>query len=173
MRSALIVLSVAALAASAPGAAARPSPDKLYDALLAAKGNGVLPTATQPGGQSRRHHAVGEMLISYKSSLSRIAYVVFPTHADALANFADGIAALKKIRLIRKVERRLPGLPRPSVRVDASAGGVGVTQITFVAGNVEVAGQSVRRKATSGNVKLANRLAQVALNHLRSVEQRV
>jgi hypothetical protein len=113
------------------------------------------------------------MLINFKGGRSRIGYVVFPRHADALANFADGIAALKKIHLIRKVERRLPGLPRPSLRVDASQGGVGVTQITFVSDNVEVVGQSVRLKATSGDVKLAKRLAHLALNHLRTVEKRV
>ena len=167
----LLAACVAALAAAAAASAGSPSPKALYNALLAAPVNGTPPTPTRPGSNSKRHHVVGEMLIDFNGGHSRIAYVVFPTHTDALGNYADGIRALKKIRSVTKVAKTVPGLPKPSVLVDATQSGIGVTQVTFVSGNVELVSQSVRVGKKSGNEKLAKSLAALALKHLRSVEK--
>jgi hypothetical protein len=125
----------------------------------------------RPGSQSKRHHVVGELLVNFNGGHSRIAYVVFPTHTDALGNYEDGIRALKLIPSVRKVKKPVRGLPQPSILVDASQSGIGVTQISFVFGNVEIAAQSVREQAKSGNEKLARSLAGLALRHLKSVEK--
>lgn len=114
---------------------------------------------------------VGELLVNFNGGHSRIAYVVFPTHTDALGNYEDGIRALKLIPSVRKVKKPVRGLPQPSILVDASQSGIGVTQISFVFGNVEIAAQSVREQAKSGNEKLARSLAGLALRHLKSVEK--
>jgi hypothetical protein len=170
MKRVLVVAVLAAIAAPTASAAA-PSPKALYNALLAARLSGTEPTPTQPGAVSRRHHVVGEMLINFSGGRTRIAYVVFPTYKDALGNYADGLRALKKIRSVRKVAKTLAGLPKPSVLVDATQNGIGVTQVTFVSGNVELVSQSIKLHAQNGGEKLAKRLAALALRHLRSVEK--
>src|SRR5579859_1594362 len=171
MKRTFLAVCVVALATAVAASAGSPSPKALYNALLVSPVSGVTPTPTRAGSNSRRHHVVGEMLINFDGGHSRIAYVVFPTHADALANYADGIQALKKIRSVRKVEKSVVGLPRPSVLVDATQSGIGVTQVSFVFDNVEMAAQSIRINAKSGNEKLARSLAALALRHLRSVEK--
>jgi hypothetical protein len=171
MKRILVAVSVVALTTAVAASAGSPSPKALYNALLVSPVKGVTPTPTRPGSSSRRHHVVGELLINFNGGHSRIAYVVLPTHADALGNYADGIRALKKIRSVRKVEKSVPGLPKPSVLVDASQSGIGVTQISFIFDNVEIAAQSIRLQAKSGNEKLARSLAVLALEHLRSVEK--
>jgi len=171
MKRMLVAASVAALTTAVAASAGSPSPKALYNALLVSPVKGVTPTPTRPSGNSARHHVVGELLINFNGGHSRIAYVVLPTHADAMANYADGIRALKKIRSITKVEKTVPGLPKPSVLVNATQSGIGVTQISFVFDNVEIASQSIRVRAKSGSEKLAKSLAGLALEHLRSVEK--
>ena len=162
---------VAALAVATPAAAGRRAPRALYNALLASHVSGTTATPTQAGAVSKRHHVVGEMLFDFGGGRSRIAYVVFPTHADALGNYADGVSALKKLTAVRKVVKNVAGLPKPSVRVDASQNGLGVTQITFVSENVELVSQSIQLNAKTGNEKLARKLAGLALTHLRAIEK--
>ena len=170
-RRAAFVIAVAALTLAAPAAAGGPKPRALYNALLASHVSGTSATPTRPGAVSTRHHVVGEMLFDFSDGRSRIAYVVFPTHADALGNYADGVSALKKLTAVRKVVKNVAGLPRPSVRVDAAQSGLGVTQITFVSANVELVSQSIQLNAKTGNEKLARRLAGLALTHLRAIEK--
>jgi hypothetical protein len=157
--------------AAAAASAGSPSPKALYNALLASPVSGTVPTPTRPGTQAKRHHVVGEMLVNFADGKSRIAYVVFPSHADALGNYRDGIGALKFIHAVRKILKPVPGLPKPSILVDASQSGIGVTQVSFVVGNVEIAAQTVRVNAKTGNEKRARSLAQLALSHLRKVEK--
>jgi len=160
------------LAATAISAvAAVPTPKALYKALLESPVAGAKPRAVQPGPNSTRHHVVGEAEIDYAGGSKRIVYVVFPTHADAVGNHADGVRQLKAIHGISKIEKPVPGLPKPSVLVDASEGRLGVTQVTFVAGNVEIAAQSIKANAKDGDEKVAKSVAQLALRHLRSVEK--
>jgi hypothetical protein len=167
----ILVTGVALALATAAAASATPSPKALYNALLATRLSGVEPTPAKPGTQALRHHVVGEMLINFSGGRTRIAYVVFPKHADALGNYADGLAALKKIGSVRKVRKTVAGLPKPSVLVDASQNGIGVTQVTFVSDNVELVSQSIKLNATTGDEKLARSLAQLALRHLKTVEK--
>ena len=171
MKRILVMTLAALLTAAATASAGSPSPKALYNALLVAPVKGATPTPGRPGSLSRRHHVVGELLITFANGHSRIVYGVFPTHADALGNYADGIKALKKIRSVTKVAKTVPGLPKPSVLVNATQSGIGVTQVTFVFGNVELVSQSIREQAKSGNEKLAKSLAGLALRHLKSVEK--
>lgn len=149
-----------------------PAPKALYKALLHSPVAGAKPKVVRPGPNSTRHHVVGEVEIDYAGGSKRIVYVVFPTHADAVGNHTDGVRQLKTIRGISKIEKTVPGLPKPSVLVDASEGRIGVTQVTFVAGNVEIAAQSIKPNARTGGEKAATSVAQLALRHLRSVEKR-
>jgi hypothetical protein len=167
----MVLVVVLAAFASAASAFAAPSPKALYNALLATPLSGTTPTPSRPGSTSRRHHVVGEILVNFSGGRTRIAYVVFPNHADALGNYRDGVSVLKRIGAVRKIKKPVPGLPRPSILVDAFQSRIGVTQITFLSGNVEIAAQSVRTNAKSGNEKLAKSLAQLALRHLRTVEK--
>lgn len=167
----VVAATLAVALATAVAASAAPSPKALYNALLVQAVKGATPTPTRPGSQAKRHHVVGELLINFSGGRSRIAYVVFPTHADALGNYEDGIRALKFIHSVRKIKTLIPGLPKPSVLVNASQSGIGVTQITFVSGNVELVSQTVRLNAQGGNEKLAKTLAVLALTHLRKVEK--
>lgn len=171
MKRMLVVASVAALVGPLAASARTPSPKALYNALLATRLSGAIPTPTQPGTTSKRHHVVGEMLIDFPDGRTRVAYVVFPTHADTLGNYADGLRALKKIHSVRKIAKTVPGLPKPSVLVNASQTGIGVTQVTFVSDNVELVSQSIKVNATSGDEKQAKKLALLALRHLKSIEK--
>jgi len=170
-RRIVVVALAVALACTAAASAAGPSPRALYNALLASHVNGTPATVTQTGSTSRRHHVIGEMLVNFSGGRTRLAYVVFPKHADALGNYADGLLALKKIKSVRKIEKTVPGLPKPSVLVDASQNGLGVTQVTFVSDNVELVSQSIKVNAIGGDEKQAKRLALLALRHLQSVEK--
>jgi hypothetical protein len=160
------------LTAAITAVAAVPSPKGLYMTLLESPVAGAKPTAVRPGANSKRHHVVGEVEIDFAGGSKRIVYVVFPTHADAVGNHADGVRALKTIHGISKIEKSVRGLPKPSVLVDARDGGLGVTQVTFVVDNVEIATQSIRRGAKTGDEKAAKNVAQLALQHLRSIQKR-
>jgi hypothetical protein len=149
------------------------SPRALYKALLA----GAIPrsqlpagfhssttNAIQIGALQKRHHAVGEVSIdlSDDDQNASIVYVVFPTRADALGNFADG---LKDIRTQKGVTigGAARGLPKPSVVVRISGLGQRVTQVSFVVGNVGVNAFSVR------GLPEATSLALLGLKHLNAV----
>jgi hypothetical protein len=176
-----LVAAVAALAlgAAAVAAAAGPSPQKLYRALLTARfsapaGFSVTRTVEKtPGPNPRRHHVAGEVEIDLNGGQGAIVYVVFPTGADALAAYGDGLRGLKTIKGVVSVRSSVPGLPRPSLLVDASANGLGVTQVTFVSGTVEIATETAVRGGTHGDEAGTVRLAQAALRHLAAVERRV
>jgi len=128
----------------------------------------------QPGAASKRHHVVGEVELDLTGKNGgRIVYVVFPAHADALGNYADGLRALKTVGGVEKVRKTLSGLPQPSVLVDASVNAVGITQVTYVTENVEIAAQSLEIKAPNGGEQKALALARFALRHLHAVETRL
>jgi hypothetical protein len=112
---------------------------------------------------------VGDVEISLNGDRARIVYVIFPAQADALGNHADGVRQLKTEKGIVKVQSPVPGLPKPSVLVNASVNGLGVTQVSFVFGDAEIAVQTLRPNARSGYVKSTLSLAGFALDHLRAV----
>jgi hypothetical protein len=128
----------------------------------------------QPGSTSKHHHVVGEVELDLAGANGgRIVYVVFPAHVEALGNYDDGLRVLKTLAGVEKVRKTLAGLPQPSILVDASVNAVGITQVTYVTGNVEIAAQSLKVKAPNGGEQTALALARFALRHLHAVEARV
>ena len=128
----------------------------------------------QPGTTSRHHHVVGEVeMILTGPRGGRVVYVVFPIHADALANHSEGVRELKAVGGVKKVRKQLAGLPKPNLLVDASVNLIGITQVSFVAENLEIATQSIVPNAPSGNERDAIALARFALRHLHAVEARL
>ena len=164
MKRLLVTTAVAVLTGS-------PSPKALYQALLESPVSGARPVVVQRGFNSKRHHVVGEVEIDFGGGRTRILYGVFPTRADAVADLADGVAGLKNVHGVSKVEKSVPGFPKPSLLVDATQNGLGVTQLTFVSGNVVSVAQLLKPKAKNGGEKVATSVAQLALRHLRSVEK--
>jgi len=164
-----VALAVAAVA----------SPKALVQALLAARVappagfSSPMTTKAVPGADPRRHHVVGEVEIDFNGGSARVVFAVFPTRADALGNHADGLRILPTEKGVHSYRTAVPGLPRPSVIVEASAGDVGVTQISFVADNVEVAAQTAVLHAKQGNPPATLELATFALRQLRAVERHV
>jgi hypothetical protein len=163
------------------GAAANPSPQKVYQALLTTRiSASELPAGfssprtvkNTPGPTPKRHHVVGEVEIDLNGGQSAIVYVVFPTKADALTAYDDGVRELKTTKGVVAVRSPAPGLPKPSVSVDASASGLGITQVTLVSGNVEIATETARHGGKHGDRAGTVTLAKAALRHLAAVERR-
>jgi hypothetical protein len=157
------------------------SPKALYQTLLKAPVAG-LPAGyqlldvgkTTPSPQAKRHHTLGEVSISVTKSGTagaRILYIVFPTPADALADWNDGARRLPKVRLTP------PGIvPKPSAMFNApvttkdSAGKpvtYGTTTLAYVTGNVIVEIDTSSTSSTErGDIIGTIALAQFAWNHL-------
>jgi hypothetical protein len=181
MRAVSSFVALSALALAGTAAAASPSPEKVYRALLTARVLAPeLPVGFKspriaknaPGPIPKRHHVVGEVEIDLNGGQSAIVYVVFPTKADALAAYNDGVRELKTTQGVVAVRSPVPGLPKPSVSVDASAQGLGITQVTLVSGNIEIATETARHGGKHGDRAGALALAKAALRHLASVERR-
>ncbi len=182
MRAASSLVALAALVLAGTAAAASPSPQKVYRALLASRiSPSELPRGfarprtvkNVPGPNPRRHHVVGEVEIDLNGGQSAIVYVVFPTQADATAAYDDGLRELKTTKGVVSIRSPAPGLAKPSVAVDASAGGIGITQITLVSGNVEIAAETARHGGNHGDRAGTVALAKAALRHLALVARRV
>ena len=181
MRAACSFAALAALALAGTASGAGPSPQKLYRALLSARiSASELPAGfssprtmnNAPGPNPKRHHVVGEVEIDLNGGQSAIVYVVFPTKADALAAYADGLRELKTTKGVTAVRSPVPGVPSPSVAVDASAQGLGITQVTLVSGNVEIATETARHGGKHGDRAGTVALAKAALRHLASIARR-
>jgi hypothetical protein len=171
-----------ALALAGTAAAANPSPQRLYQALLSARiSASELPAGfarprtvkNSPGPNPRRHHVVGEVEIDLNGGQSAIVYVVFPTRADALAAYSDGVHDLKTTKGVVAVRSPVPGLAKPSVLADASASGIGITQVTLVSGSVEIATETAAHGGKHGDEAGTVRLAKAALRHLVTVGRRI
>jgi len=122
------------------------------------------------GSNPRRHHVVGAVEVNLNSGHARIVYVIFPTRADALGNQTDGVKGLKAVKGI-KVQLSAPGFPKPSLIINGSENGMGVTQVSFVAGNVGVNAQTTRPNSNSGDIHGTLGLARFALRHLRAFQR--
>jgi hypothetical protein len=131
---------------------------------------------SKPSDIAKKHHVVGEVEIDLDSD-AVIVYIVFPTRADALADWygAD----------LKKVKSRLPApltLPKPSGIFNTSITGNnafgkkvtnGVTLVGFVSQNVIVEATNLSTDTTeSGDVPGAIALARFALRHLSAVRLR-
>jgi hypothetical protein len=181
MRAVSSLAAFSALVLVGTAAAASPSPQKVYQGLLTTR----IPASELPAGFSsprtvknapgptpKRHHVVGEVEIDLNGGQSAIVFVVFPTKADALAAYSDGVRELKKTKGVVSVTSPAPGVPKPSVRVDAAANGLGITQVTLVAGNVEIATETALHGGKHGDRVGSLALAKAALRHLAAVERR-
>ncbi len=182
MRAVCSLFALPALVLAGAAAAANPSSQKVYQALLTTRiSTSELPAGftsprtvkNTPGPTPRRHHVVGEVEIDLNGGQSAIVYVVFPTKADALAAYDDGVRELKTTKGVVSFRSPAPGLPKPSVTVDASASGLGITQVTLVSGNVEIATETARHGGKHGDRAGTVVLAKAALRHLVAVERRV
>jgi hypothetical protein len=187
-----VVLALACAGLVAPAAFAAPlaerqlSPKALYQALLETPvETSALPDGYRsprvdpvaPSARAKRHHVVGEVGISSTKSGSagaRMIYIVFPTHADALGDWRDGVRVLPKKRLSPP-----SSVPAPSAMfnerdtLENSAGrrfAVGATILAYVKGNLIVEVETTSTgSATEGDRHGAVALAQFALSHLGSL----
>jgi hypothetical protein len=191
MRRVAILLAATGLAAAAAAATAAHagnlSPQALYKALVKLPhGTTALPAGytsptlgpLKPSSNAKRHHVIGEVSIGLSKSGTegaRILYIVFPTHADALADWKDGTSHLPTTRLTPP-----SNLPTPVVLFNApvttkSSSGktttVGTTSLAYVSGNliIEVDTSSTTSKA-HGDPGAVSALAAFAASHLASVE---
>jgi hypothetical protein len=180
MRAVSSLVATAALVLAGTAVAATPSPQKVYRALLSTRiAASELPAGftsprimnNTPGPNPKRHHVVGEVEIDLNGGQSAIVYVVFPTKADALAAYNDGVRDLKTTQGVVSFRSPAPGLPKPSVTVDASASGLGLTQVTLASGNVEIATETARHGGKHGDRAGSLALAKAALRHLAVVER--
>jgi hypothetical protein len=186
----LLAAGAAVTAAAAAAQANNLSPQALYKALVKLpKGTTSLPAGytsptlgpLKPSSNAKRHHVIGEVSIGLAKTGTdgaRILYIVFPTHADALADWKDGTSHLPNTRLTTPTN-----LPKPAVLFDApvttkSSSGktitVGTTSLAYVSGNliIEVDTSSTTSKA-HGDPGAVPALAAFAASHLASVEHSV
>jgi hypothetical protein len=162
------------------------SPKQLYQALTkvprerTALPNGYQSTslgAVPSSKTARRHHVVGAVAIGVTkkgTAGARILYIVFPTRADALANWKEATRGLPK-------KRPVPPsfLPKPAAMFNATATlgrppakttPLGTTTLVFVTGNLVVqVDTSSLTNVKHGDVLGAIALAQFAGTHLASV----
>jgi hypothetical protein len=129
----------------------------------------VKAKAIDPRGNPKHHHAVGEVEVDLNNGNARIVYVVFPTRADALGNFTDGVKGLKGVKGI-KVQRPVAGFPEPSLIINSAENHLAVTQVSFVAANVGINAQTTRSNAKSGDREATLNLARFALRHINAVK---
>ena len=128
---------------------------------------------SKPSDNAKKHHEVGEVEADLDSDAG-ILYFVFPTRADALADWYDAD--------FKKAKSRLPApatLPKPSGIFNASISGNnafgkkvtnGVTFVAFVSQNVILEAFTISTDNTeSGDVPGAIKLARFALRHLSAV----
>jgi hypothetical protein len=164
------------------------SPQALYKALLKIpRGTTALPDGYQsptlgpvtPSAISKRHHVIGEVAIGLSKSGTAgatILYVVFPTHADALADWNEGTSKLPKKR------QTPPGfVPKPSAMFSApmteknSTGktiSIGTTILAYVTGTLIVEVETSSTSTTKqGDLPGTTGLAEFAATHLSSVEK--
>jgi hypothetical protein len=177
-------VSPAALAAS--DADRKLSPKAAYQALIKVpRGKTALPKGYEsptlgpvpPSSTAKRHHAIGAVAISLTkpgTAGARILYLVFPTRADALADWKEASVGIPPTRLTPP-----SFLPRPSTMFNAAVVAAdtpgktmsfGTTTIAYVTGNfiVEVDTSSTSNK-TQGDILGTIALAHFAAVHLASV----
>jgi hypothetical protein len=158
----LVLLTVFPLASAAPTAmAGSPSPTALYRALARTP----VPVSQLPRGvddagifySTPPHGAIGEADLMLHPVAVLVMYVVFPSRAEALADFADESAALATAP-----PSGLLSLPKPLRFIRTRH----ETTTILVVRNVEVfpGGEPV-----SGSVSIA--LTKFAVHHLMQVER--
>ena len=186
-RATVVVIAGGLLAPAAFAREQSLSPKAIYQALLKIP---KTPTALPDGYQSptlgpspaspvaTSHHVIGEVAIGLSKTGTdgaRILYIIFPTHADALADWNHGTSALPRPRLTPPASA-----PRPAAMFDAaahpknSAGktlSVGTTTLAYVTGTIIVEiDTSSLSTLKHGDTAAMPGLAAFAVAHLKSVE---
>ena len=175
---ALLVLVCAGLLAPATQAALPPAV-LLQSLLHTAVAGSSLPVGYRaprigpvtPSARAKLHHVVGEVdIVASKtgSAGARVTYIVFPTHADALADWTDGLRHSPKTSLLPP-----SSVPQPAAMFNVPATAkvtYGATVLAHLTGNliVEVETTSTSN-ATHGDEKGAVALARFALAHLQAL----
>lgn len=181
----LLALAVGLVAGGAAAADRALSPRALLNRLLTTPIKpGQLPSGhysakvgvSKPSDKAKKHHVVGEVQIEIDSDAA-IFYIVFPTRADALADWYDAD--------LKDVKSRLPAprnLPKPSGIFNTSITGNnafgkkvtnGVTILGFVSQNVVASATTISTETTeSGDIPGAITLARFALRHLSAARLR-
>ncbi len=130
--------------------------------------------AATPSARAKLHHVLGEVdvLASKNGSVgARVTYIVFPTHADALADWTDGLRHSPKTHLLPP-----SSVPQPAVMFNAPATAkvaYGATVLGHLTGNliVEVETTSLSN-AAHGDEQGAIALARFALTLVQTLGQR-
>ncbi len=106
------------------------------------------------------HHALGGVQIFFAGgAYASIIYVVFPSRADAVADFETIPGGPGDVQSPAPFF-----LPKPSKRIDSAS--VGVTGVEYVDGNVLVLADAQSQAAGHGDSATAIALARLAATHL-------
>lgn len=181
----LLTLTVFAATAGAETAQRSQTPRALYEALLTSSVSGKLPSgfSTAKIGVSKlsdramKHHGVGGVEIDIDGGDAAIIYIVFPTRADAVADWKDVNLKQQAKSVITAPSR----FPWPAVIANSSVTGNnvfgkkvtnGVTDLAFTSRNVIV--QALTRSVDnkdSGDIPATIRLGDFALKHLNAIRR--
>jgi hypothetical protein len=181
------VALVAALCAGGASAGTLP-PTKLYHALLSKPiaasqaPDGLLPAPpTDPGRTPTMAKYPGSRAVIVRfepTELPRFApaadvvlYEIYPSHEDAVAESRAANASRPNVSGTSKAPS---WLPTPSAIVTASSeaksGADGITDVSFVDGNVAVDATTISATSTKhGDLAVSLALARLALRHLEAV----
>jgi hypothetical protein len=183
---ALVLVCAGCMAPAALATSHELSPKALYKALLKVpKGTTALPNGYQsptlgpitPSAVAKSHHVIGEVAIDVTkkgSAGASILYIVFPTHADALADWNAGSRRIPKTRLAPP-----SFVPKPTAMFNApvtaknaagKAVSFGTTTLVYVTGNIIVEVVTSSTASTKqGDILGTIGLAQFGSNPLASV----
>jgi hypothetical protein len=184
MRSLKVALVMVVMAVLAATAAA--SPKTLYAALAKAYPDSELPAGFSAAKVTRatisvtalRHRAVGEVAVAVKGPDPGdfVFYVIFPKHADALADLADARLGGQEHRVGKVPGYKLPSSWYAGTYTQTTKGKKvthGLTGMFVVDGSVLVVVVTDSVKKGSGNVPAALALLKSSLTHLHRVEAKL
>jgi hypothetical protein len=164
-------------------------PKALYEALLKTPASAVLPGSYEtvqigiisPSATPKRHHVVGEVgIVATKTGTAgaRIIYIVFPTRAEAMADWKEGSRELPRPRVPPPTV-----VPKPAAMFNVpetvkDSGGTpvtyGTTTLAYVTGNLIIEVDTSSTSTTAhGDIVGAIALAQFAFTRLGSIEGHV
>ena len=192
MRATVRVLAAAAvlatIGATALAAAATPSPQQIYQRLLTTPiSDSALPSGFSGAKtdvlhlsstfKKHHHHAVGGVAIDLNYGNAEILYFVFPTRADAVADWRDAnLKKQAKTTVSAPADFPWPALiANMSVKTWSNVGTTatnGETEAAMTSKNVIVQAFTLSTHNTdSGDVVGSIRLARYALKHLQALRK--
>jgi hypothetical protein len=180
-----LALTLLALTLTASAAGSRVTPAALYLKLLSSSiPSSQLPSGDysastgieSPSSNAKSNHVEGEVEIDIDGGDAAIEYDIFPSKADALADWKDADFSHEQ----NVTTLPVTGFPKPAEIINASETGDnafgkkvtnGVSLLAFVVGYVIV--EAATRSTTntrSGDIPGAIALGKLAISHLESVE---